>query len=79
MGKIIAQICMLQGIKENNNTVNCPYCHNRAVYIHGDHWQCKRCSKSGDLMELLKLAEEDYLYRHKNFERLRSETKGVGY
>ena len=79
MKKIVREIRILQNIKDRDRKVFCPYCGNRAVNIKGDHWSCSRCLKNGDLMELLRLAEEDYLYEHKNFKKLSSDTKGVGY
>ena len=79
MSRIVKEICDLQDIKYKPGTkVKCPYCNNKAVEIDQDKWHCK-CGKKGDIMELLRLAEEEYLSAKPRYFWGSRNNKGVGY
>ena len=77
MNKIISQICSIQEVKNKKN-IRCPYCEETRIKIKNNKWSCY-CGKHGDIFELLRLVEEDYLHKHPLFFWNCKSNKGVGY
>ena len=78
--RLVKQICDLQGISLRLEAiVICPYCNCRTarIQINMEKWECIRCHKKGNLDELLRLCEEEWLDRHKFWDNEAKSNKGV--
>ena len=79
MHRIKKEICELQNIEYKPDIkVICPYCNKKEVEINRDKWHCK-CGKKGDIMELLRLVEEDFIKDKAKYYYSCRDNKGVGY
>lgn len=79
MNNEIRNLLILQGIKKTERLYRgkCPFCNNRTLIINTKKGFCYICHKEKSLKELIYLAEEDWLQRHRENKNIMEEKKGV--
>lgn len=78
--KTIKQICNFQGINMKLIArVKCPRCEQKSfnIDLNKEHGHCFRCHYKANVEDIRTIAEDDFLYRHREINRMMTNSKGV--
>ena len=78
--KTIKQICNFQGINMKLIArVKCPRCEQKSfnIDLNNDRGHCFRCHYNATIDDIRTIAEDDFLYRHRDTNKMMTEISEV--